>query len=87
MDHEAGPNAEEDAVAGEELLRSEEEARWSTEIQEAVEARKQAEKILKRHPRPRPPRGMMQRRSKDHPTQDRVPSTMRSTQIGTTDKS
>jgi hypothetical protein len=34
---------------------------WVTEIKEAIEARKEAQEHHKDHPRPLPPRGMMQR--------------------------
>jgi hypothetical protein len=63
------------------LLDSEGGPEWTAEIQEAMEARKQAEERLKLNPRPRPPRGMMQRGTSS--TQTKVRSTTHTIPIDT----
>ncbi|HEV7722124.1 MAG TPA: hypothetical protein VGO60_12610, partial [Iamia sp.] len=45
------------------LLTPEEGDQWEAEIQEAILARRQAQAQSKANPRPKTPRGMMQRRS------------------------
>jgi hypothetical protein len=60
---------------------------WETEIKEAVEARKQAQEHHKDHPRPLPPRGMMQRGRGSDRIPDRARSITPITPTGTIAKS